>query len=176
MIMSTEIAGHNEADLHYALCTANLEGAQQLCRDMIDGGFPASFSHATVIMSLVHHGVELFLKYAISKAGKKTPNIHYIRGLLEEYYTAYPDESFRLDLPFVTQFLGYTEEEVQKLVKEEELDKNRTDQMGRYHCDKSGQPWEGTHAFIPASFLAKAELLTSRFSTLRAQIEKDNGQ
>lgn len=61
MIMSTEIAGLNEADLHYALCKANLEGAQRLCRDMIDGGFSASFSHATVIMSLVHHGVELFL-------------------------------------------------------------------------------------------------------------------
>lgn len=176
MIMSTEIAGHNEADLHYALCAANMEGAQRLCRDMIGGGFSASFSHASVIMSLVHHGVELFLKYAISKAGKKTPNNHYIRGLLKEYYAAYPDECFRLDLPFVAQFLGYTEEEVQKLVKKEEQDKNRTDQMGRYHCDQSGRPWEGIHAFIPASFLAEAELLTSRFSNLRAQIERDNGQ
>lgn len=173
MIMSSEIAGRSEAELHYALCAANMESAQRLCRDMIGGGFPATFSHATVIISLVHHGVELFLKYAICKAGKKTPTHHYIRGLLKEYDLAYPDENSRLNLPFVTQFLGYTEEEMQKLVKTEEQDKNRTDQMGRYHCDRTGQPWEGIQAFIPASFLAEVEFLASRFVTLRAQIEKD---
>jgi len=175
MITSTEITDYSEADLHYVLCMANMEGAQQLCRDMINGGFSGSFSHATVIMSLVHHGVELFLKYAICKANKKTPNNHYIRGLLKEYDAAYPDECFRLDLPFVTQFIGHTEEEVQKLVKNEEQYKNRTDQMGRYHCDQFGLSWEGFYAFIPVSFLTKAESLTARFLILRSHIESDNG-
>jgi len=171
MIISSEMAGHSEADLHYALCVANLEGAQRLSKDMIIGGFSASFSHATVIISLVHHGVELFLKYAISKSGKKTPTHHYIRGLLKEYMAAYPDERFRLDLPFITQYLGYSEEKINELIKKEEICKNQTDQMGRYHCDQYGKPWEGTHAFTPEYFLAEAEFLISRFATLRSQID-----
>ncbi len=69
MILSTEIADSSEADLHYALCSANMEGAQRLCKDMLDREFPTSFSHATVIMSLFHHGIELFLKFAIAMAG-----------------------------------------------------------------------------------------------------------
>ena len=171
--MNSEIAGRSEAELHYVLCVANMEGAQRLCRDMIGGGFPATFSHATVIISLVHHGVELFLKYAICKTGNKAPTHHYIRGLLREYDLAYPDENFRLNLPFVTQFLGYSEEEIKKLVKEEEQDKNRTDQMGRYHCDRTGQPWEGIQAFIPAPFLTEVDFLASKFAALRTRIEKD---
>jgi hypothetical protein len=120
MIISSEISGHSEADLHYALCVANLEGAKRLSKDMIFGGFSATFNHATVIISLVHHSVELFLKYAISKSGKKTPTHHYIRGLLKEYEATYPDESFRLDLPFITQYLGYPDEEIDELIKKEE--------------------------------------------------------
>lgn len=170
MIMSSEIAGRSEAELHYALCVANMEGAKRLCQDMIAGRFSATFSHATVIMSLFHHGVELFLKYAICKAGKKTPTHHYIRGLMNEYDRAFPEEYFRLNLPFVTQFLGYTEEEIEKLVNEEEQDKNRTDQMGRYHCDRTGQHWEGIQAFIPVSFLSELEFLVSKFADLAAQI------
>lgn len=96
--------------------------------------------------------------------------------MLREYDLAYPYENFRLNLPFVTQYLGYTEEEIEKLVKNEEQDKNRTDQIGRYHCDRSGQPWEGIYAFIPVSFLAEAEYLASTFANLRAQIERDESQ
>lgn len=173
MIMNSEIAERSEAELHFSLCAANMEGAKRLCQDMIGGGFPATFSHATVIISLFHHGVELFLKYAICKTGKKTPTHHYIRGLVSEYDRAYPEENFRLNLPFVTQYLGYTDEEIESFVKEEEQDKNRTDQMGRYHCDRNGQPWEGIQAFIPSSFLAEMEFLASKFEALAAQIEKD---
>lgn len=171
MIINSEIAGLSEADLHYALCVANLEAAQRLSKDMIIGDFSASFSHATVIISLVHHGVELFLKYAISKSGKKTPTHHYIRGLLKEYKAAYPDESFRLYLPFITQYLGYSEDTINELIKKEENFKNQTDQMGRYHCDQFGKQWEGIHAFTPEYFLAQVESLTSRFTILRNQID-----
>lgn len=172
MIISTEITGQSEADLHYTLSLANMEGAQRLCQDMMDDSFPASFSHANVIMSLTHHGVELFLKYAICKTGKRAPTHHYIRELLKEYDNAYPDESFRLNLPFVTQFLGYAEEEIERLLKEEAQDKNKTDQMTRYHCDRSGRQWTGIQAFIPESFLSEAECLILKFATLRELLEK----
>jgi len=176
MILNTEIADRSEADLHYALYLANMEGAQRLCKDMLDREFPTSFSHATVIMSLFHHGIELFLKFAIAMAGKKAPNHHNIRELLGEYDNSYPDASFRLDLPFVVRYLGYSEEEKEKWIKEEKQDANRTDQMGRYHSDRSGKPWGGVHAFIPESFLAEAGELASKFASLRTRIEQGHGQ
>ncbi len=172
MITNSELAGLDEADLHYALCVANLDGAQRLCNDMINGSFATSFSHASVVMSLLHHGIELFLKYAISRSGKKTPPHHYIRGLLADYNAAYPNEQFQLEVPFITQFLGHKEDEIEELIIKEQQDKNRTDQMGRYHSDRYGNPWGGIQAFIPISFLAETEFLVSRFEYIREEIER----
>lgn len=176
MITNFELAGLGEADLHYALCVANLDGAQRLCNDMIDGTFPASFSHASVVMSLLHHAIELFLKYGISRSDKKVPAHHYIRGLLKEYKAAYPDERFGLELPFITQFLGHTEGDIEKNILAEQRDRNRTDQMGRYHLDRFGKPWEGIHGFIPTSFLEDTKSLVFRLATVRAEIEKIHGR
>ena len=172
MISNLEISGLSEADLHYELCAANLDGAQRLCTDMINGDFSTSYSHATVVMSLLHHSIELFLKYAISRSGKKPPTHHYIRGLHEEYNAAFPDKIFSLELPFITQFLGYKEDEMDELLKEEQQDRNRTDQMGRYHSDRSGNHWKGIMAFIPTTFLAQTEFLASRFIAIKEEIER----
>lgn len=174
MITNSELAGLNEADLHHSLCVANLDGARRLCNDMIDGTFSASFSHASVVMSLLHHGIELFLKYAISRSGKKVPNHHYIRGLLADFNAAYPSDKHSLELPFITQFLGFSEDEIKELIKEEQHDKNWTDQMARYHIDRSGSPWEGIQAFSPTSFLEEIEALLSRLTAVKAEIEKEH--
>lgn len=176
MITNSELAGLREDELHYALCVSNLEGAQRLCHDMIEGSFPASFSHASVVMSLLHHAIELFLKSAISRSGKKVPTHHYIRGLLIDYKAAYPEERFRLELPFITQFLGHTAEDIEKHIIEEQEDMNRTDQMGRYHLDRFGKPWEGMYTFIPTSFLEDTQSLAFCFATMRDEIVKIHGQ
>jgi hypothetical protein len=171
MITNSELAELSEADLHYALSVANIEGAQLLCTGMIDKTFSATFSHASVISSLLHHGVELFLKYAISRSGGKVPTHHYIRGLLKEYNAAYQGDKYSLELPFITQHLGYTEAEIKVLIKKEQHDKNRTDQMARYHVDRTSKPWEGIQAFSPTSFLDVIEVLSSRLNAVRENIE-----
>lgn len=176
MITNSELFGRREDDLHYTLCVANLDGAQRLCNDMIDGNFPESFSHASVVISLLHHAIELFLKSALSRSGEKVPTHHYIRDLLTDYNAAYPGERFRLELPFITQFLGHTEEDIKKHIIDEQEDKNRTDQMGRYHLDRYGKPWEGIHAFIPTSFLEDTKSLVSCLAAVRAEIVKIHGQ
>lgn len=176
MILSTEIADRSEADLHYDLSSANIEGALRLCKDMIDGKMAASFSHATVIMSLLHHGIELFLKFSIAMAGKKTPKHHSIRLLLGEYDNLYPDPSYRIDLPFIVHYLGYSMEESEIRIAEEQHHVNLTDQMWRYHNDHSGHPWGGVRAFIPQSFWVETDELLSKFTSLHTLIEQDHGQ
>jgi hypothetical protein len=176
MITNSELAELSEADLHYALFVANIEGAQRLCIGMIDSTFSASFSHASVISSLLHHGVELFLKYAIARRGVKVPTHHYIRGLLKEYNAAYPSDKYSLELPFITQYLGYTAAEIEVIIKKEQDDKSRTDQMARYHVDRSSIPWEGIQAFSPTSFLEGIEVLSSRLNAVRADIEASHCQ
>jgi len=172
MISDSELTGLTEADLHYRLCIANLEGTKRLCQDMIEEKFAASFSHANVIMSLLHHGIELFLKYALSRRGKEIPRHHYIRELLEDYVEAYSDPEFALELPFITQFLGHTSDEVRIRLAEERRDKNRTDQMVRYHTDHNGNAWRVAQAFVPETFLAETEGLLHRFVCIRQNIER----
>ncbi len=176
MISNAEHAGLTEAELNYRLGIANLDAALRLCQDMIDGRYTFSFDHGTVILSLFHHAIELFLKYALLRKGIGFPRQHYIRGLFERYTRAYPDSEFSLPLPFVTEFLGHTEEEMAAAIAEEEHDKNRTDQMVRYHTDREGNPWDMAQTFDPGMFLVQAEVLSHKFIRLRERIENDLGQ
>jgi len=175
MISDSELTDLSEADLHYRLCIANLDGAKRLCQDMIEEKFTASFSHAKVIMSLLHHGIELFLKYALARR-RKIPRHHYIRELLKEYDQAYSGPEFALELPFITQFFGYTPDEMGLLIAEEQQEKNRTDQMVRYHTDRNGKVWTVAQAFVPEAFLVEAEGLLHRFVCIRQDIEKGDDQ
>lgn len=176
MLSNAEHTGLTEAELNYRLSMANLDGALCLCRDMINGHYTSSFDHGTVILSLLHHAIELFLKYALSRKGIGLPRHHYIRGLLERYEETYPDSGFSLTLPFVTEFLGHTSEEVALAIAEEKHDKNRMDQMGRYHTDHSGNRWDMIQAFEPNMFFTQAEALSHEFVRLRGRIEKECGQ
>jgi len=61
MIGSWELSGLDEASLDRVLSFANLDAGFALCEAMNEGIYPATYSHAKVIMSLEYHGIELFL-------------------------------------------------------------------------------------------------------------------
>lgn len=174
MLSNSEHIGLTEAELNYRLGMANLDGAMCLCREMIIGHYKSTFDHATVILSLFHHSIELFLKYALLTKGVNPPKDHYIRGLFREYEQTYPDLGFSLRLPFITEFLGFTAEEVMRNIAEEGHDKNRNDKMVRYHTDHSGNRWDMIQAFEPNMFLAQAEEISNELIRIRGKIEKDS--
>lgn len=174
MVTNAEIAGLEEPELHYSLCVANLDGAQQLCKDMIAGNYASSFSHATVIMSLHHHGVELFLKYALSKADSEYKKDHHIRGLLDAYKAIYSTENFNLELPYLTEYLGHSPEEVRERLRSEEP--NQIDNMLRYHTDRRGQAWAGVYVFDPESFYGEVSNLAAQLAHVRQEIERRYNQ
>jgi hypothetical protein len=171
MIGNWELNGLDEADLHYALADANADDARRLTQDMVDRAYQTTWSHAKVLMSLVHHSVELFLKYAIARARLPVPRHHYIRELHHKYRTEYPDADFEFEPPFIAHFMGLTAQEVREVLDEEQSDKNQTDQMLRYHTDKKGSPWRNPHGFLPDAFLSDTTTLHERMKELRKKIE-----
>ena len=171
MIGNWELNGLEEADLHYSLSVANADAACQLSQDMIDRTYESSFSHAKVALSLVHHSVELFLKYALARAGQPVPRHHYVRELHQKYRTTYPEQEFKFDPPFIVSFIGMSSGQISQALREEQSDRNQTDQMLRYHTDRKGSPWRDPHGFLPDNFLSDTRTLLDRMKQLRNMIE-----
>ena len=176
MIGSWELYGLDEASLDRILSFANLDASATLCKCMNEGSYPATFSHAKVIMSLGYHGVELFLKYAIRRRTGEVPPTHYLRELRAKYENLFPEESFHFDFPFITYYLGFEPDEIVERLKEEEKDKSRGDQQLRYHLDRKGQPWDDAHGFIPEQFIGKVNDIRAKLLALSDKIEMVCGQ
>lgn len=174
MIGNWELYGLCEAELHYVLADAHVEAALFLAAGLRNGAYPQTFSHAKVIMSLHHHAAELFLKYALSRAGESVPTHHHLRDLWYRYTTAYPDAEFDFQPPFVPVFMGHTETQVAQAIRNESdrRNRNKRDQAMRYHTDCEGHEWPGAHGVIPDSYLDEIAGLRDRIRRLHELIEK----
>jgi len=177
MIGNWEVYGLSEPELHYVLAEAYAEAAFFLASRLRNGEYPQTFSHAKVIMSLHHHAAELFMKYALSRAGESVPTHHHLRDLWHRYRAAYPGDEFDFQPPFVPVFLGYTEAEVAKEKHEQSSRRNRnkTDQSLRYHTDREGHEWPGAHGVIPDSYPGEIAGLHDRIRLLHGLIEVGAG-
>lgn len=172
MIGNWELKGLSEAEQHYILSDAYAEAAHLLASALLSGSYPKTYSHAKVILSLHHHSIELFLKYALRRAKKTFSSNHYLRELLQLYTATYPDAKYSFQPDFIPEFLEHTGQQVQEELKEESKDKNKIDQSLRYHTDKAGEPWPGVYGIIPESYLADIILLRERIHSLHALIEE----
>ena len=176
MIGSWELYGLDEASLDRILSFANLDASATLCKCMNEGSYPATFSHAKVIMSLGYHGVELFLKYSIRLRTGEAPPTHYLRELGAKYEDLFPEESFHFDIPFTTHYLGFEPDEIVERLEEEKKDKSRVDQQLRYHLDRKGQPWNNAHGFIPEQYIRKVNDIRDKLLALSDKIKMVCGQ
>jgi hypothetical protein len=174
MIGNWELYGMSEAELHYVLADAHVEAALFLASGLRNGAYPQTFSHAKVIMSLHHHAAELFMKYALSRAGESVPTHHHLRDLWQRYTIAYPDPEFDFQPPFVPVFMGHTESEVAQAKQHESSSRecNKTDQAMRYHTDRAGHEWPGAHGVMPNSYPNEIAELRDRIRCLHEVIEK----
>ena len=174
MIGNWELYGMSEAEMFYALADANLDAAIVLANALCAGSFAQTFSNAKVIMSLHHHGVELFFKYALSRGGQEVPTHHHIGTLAWRYSTTFTDSKLQFDPPFVKEFLGFTSEQLKSAVAEEyqPKNKNKTDQQMRYHTDREGNVWPGAHGVLPVMYAQDLLELRKRLQGLHELIEK----
>ena len=151
------------ADLAYAYLDCSI----LLCSEMSKKSFSATFSRGRVILFLSLHSVELFLKGAILKRSPSAAlNTHALRDLQSTYNKLYTEDRFRWELPFKTEYLGFTAREVKAMLKKE----RPLDQMYRYPSDSKGNPWRGIIGFEAKDFLSKLENIKEDFGRLEKQI------
>ncbi len=172
-IVNWDLYGLSEAELHYALAESHLNAAIILATELRNASYPQTFSNAKVIMSLHHHAVELFFKYALSRAGEKVPTHHHIRDLWNRYSIAYRDSAFGFQPPFVPIFLGHSADEISDSIMEETTTRNRNkmDQSMRYHTDRDGCVWPGVNAVLPNTYLAELTEFRDKIHNLHSLIE-----
>jgi hypothetical protein len=154
MIGSWDIENLSSPEQFADLANAYLDSSILLCSEMSQGSFSTTFSRGRVVLFLSLHSVELFLKGAILKRSSSAAlNTHILRDLHSTYSQLYPEDKFRWTIPFRTEYLGFTAQEVEKLLKRE----RPLDQMYRYPSDSKGNPWRGIIGFEAKVFLGKLE-------------------
>lgn len=172
MITNNELQQLDHPSLFKELSFANIECANKLARQMTykRGALPQTIHHANVILSLIYHGVELFLKFAIAKQENNVPGHHYLRELSEIYERIYPDKDFRFEVPFIPEYMGFSEEELAVSLNDEKKRKNEGEQIYRYHTDKTGKPWDEILGFEPKAVLKLCESLRKNFNRIEKKI------
>jgi hypothetical protein len=168
VIGSWDIENLSSAEHFADLAHAYLDCSILLCSEMSKKSFSANFSRGRVILFLSLHSVELFLKGAILKRSPSAArNTHVLRDLQSAYNELYPEDQFRWELPFRTEYLGFTtQQEVKTLLKEEQP----LDQLYRYPINREGNPWRGIIGFEVKDFLSKLENIKEDFCRLEKQI------
>lgn len=172
MIGNWELNGLSTAEQHYTLADAYAEAAYFLACGLRDGSYPKTFSHAKVILSLHHHSVELFFKYALKRANKPFPTNHYLRELQELYTAAYPDTKYCFQSSFVSELSGLPEKDITDVLDDEKEDKNKMDQSLRYHTDREEKPWPMIQGIIPEHYPEEIAELRDKFHLLHSIIEQ----
>ena len=118
MIGSSEIEDFDNPERFHDLALAYLQVSIVATRQMVYGSFFPQFSHSRVVISLAYHATELFLKGAILwRTGEKKRGGHVLQKRHEEYSRLYPEEDFQFDVPFSSDYPGFTSEEIAQMKK-----------------------------------------------------------
>ncbi|MEW6417884.1 MAG: hypothetical protein AB1480_07160 [Nitrospirota bacterium] len=154
----------------FSFAKAYLEASSKLCKNFDESDEELGYPSACVVLFLAHHAVELFLKGAILNRSPDEKFHLRIEELKETFDRLYPEVDLSWDMPFRTEYLGFSPEEREKAKK----DKEPVDQVYRYPTDKERQQWQGIYAFEPASFQKTIESLLSDFTRLELAIDAAN--
>jgi hypothetical protein len=163
-IWSKPAAGQFAAYAH-----AYLDSAQRLCQVLARSRRKATFERGFVVLFLMAHAVELFLKGAILRqAPKEVLSSHDLVPLLGRYRNLYPKKRFRLVVPFQTDFTLLSPKEIETA----KANQPPIDQLYRYPQDRTGKLWPGVYSFEAKSCLNDIAALRSDFERLLAEYEK----
>jgi hypothetical protein len=153
-----------------AFADAHLESAARLCRVLVRSTQKATYERGMVVLYLVSHSIELFLKAAIARREPKERFNHDLKHIENRYKALYPGKRFALQIPFSTSYEGVPSDQIAAAKK---LIASR-DQRLRYPRNNDGDPWPGVHAFEANSFLKQITTLQSAYSRLRSEFETAN--
>lgn len=156
-----------------AFADAYLDSAARLCKALKRSTRKTSYPRGAVVLFLVHHAVELFLKAAIlqKSPNENLYNNHNINHLEKLYCSLYPGKKYDFDVPFSkTVDLGLEPPEIPK----QKTSKSVLNQAYRYPIDNKGNEWHTIFSFDPVSFLPVIDRLQADFNRLQSEIFSAN--
>jgi hypothetical protein len=121
--------------------------------------------YSTVTAHLLHHAIELFLKFSIVAQGQSPKNQHNIQELYTEYKQLYKDDAFDLQIPFKDkpQYIGMTNEKITEYKSNFPMS---MELQLRYPVGKKGEPYSPIMSF-DTGYL---ESCKKKFLSLRCSI------
>lgn len=163
MIGNWEIAHVSEPQKYVLYAHAYLHSAVVSCEDMAAHDSHRTWPNAAVVLMLSAHSVELFLKGAVLRRDNDAEvHGHRIDLLTDKYRELYAEPGFEFDVPFRTEYLSFSEEEIQALKKTEPVPSI----VFRYPVMKHGVEWQGVHAFEADGFLRILSYLRSAYERI----------
>ncbi|MGM0988800.1 MAG: hypothetical protein ACQEXI_17725 [Pseudomonadota bacterium] len=163
MIGNWESFGNEDSQRYLEFATAYLRASEDVCSRMASSASEKTWANASVALMLAAHSVELFLKGMLLSKGIKNSWGHSIDSLYDTYRSTYPGDAFSFDCPFVTEYLGMSDEEINEA---KEKSNNQASVVFRYPVNRPGVEWDGIHGFEPDGFLEELESLNSTYSRL----------
>lgn len=152
-----------------------------LCRKVESDNTSYTWPHASVVMMLASHAVELFLKGALLKRKIKISGTHNIQKLAEKYRETFQDAAFAWEIPFANP-LSETELIAQMKQSWPDIDVAELKKsiaatpdpsiLYRYPVSKDGKEWRGLYGFTPAGFLPRLNQLELDFKRLKSELDK----
>lgn len=160
VVSYSDIGSLSASRQFFAFSEAYLDSAARLCRGLVRSPKKPSYAQGTVVLDLMFHSLELFLKTAIlernptEQFGGATG--HDMEHLSKRYAILYPEKEYAFDMPFkgpdFSAIAPPLDEKTMQYIKEHKKN-NPTDQLHRYPRNKKGQPWKVIYAFEPYSCL-----------------------
>lgn len=167
MVVDSEIIHLSIPHRYVLFAEAYAKTAESLTENMMREEKENTWPNASVVLMISAHAVELLLKGLLLKrdASVKLDN-HDIEKLYEKYLDAYPDSSCSFKMPFITNYGGLNETEINKLKKESP----KPSIVYRYPT-KSGQiEWSGAQGFNSELFISVIRKLISDIANIKGKI------
>lgn len=166
LILDQSIQSLSVPQRFFAFANAYRSSSEALCRQMADSG-SKNWPNAAVVLMTAAHATELFLKGMIlgRTPGADLKN-HNIDILARTYRDLYPEAEFRWDIPFQTEYLGFEESEIEKLILKQVAPSIRY----RYPVAQDRSDWNGVSALRAKTFLPVLAELEATFQRLAANV------
>ncbi len=166
LIGNWEGLGTDDASRYFDFADAYVKASKDVCSRMKNNSNERTWPNASSSLMLAAHAVELFLKGALLTSGKMDSWGHSIDDLYDQYRESFPCKQYEFDCPFVTKYLGYSDEEI-KGIKEQNHPQSSV--IFRYPVNRPGTEWNKICSFDPESFSVELDGLTNRWADLRCR-------
>ncbi|MBW2187768.1 MAG: hypothetical protein JRG71_15715 [Deltaproteobacteria bacterium] len=164
MIGNWEFFGIGESTRYFEFAISYLKASEDVCRRMKTANEENTWSNASVALMLAAHSVELFIKGALMVRGYQDAWGHTIDHLYDKYKVTFPEKCFCFDCPFVTEYLGYSSEEIEK---QKNVKRPQASVVFRYPLNKPGLEWDVIHGVDVSGFSSELTELKHDFNRLK---------